>query len=74
MIEPAGRTRAAWPLVWLVCAVAALPVALGLFWLARDSGAARPLCGDRPGSHYPACQLPAPWGTGTSPTTGGFVP
>jgi hypothetical protein len=78
MAEPdatRGRVRAARPVVWLAGAALAFPAAIGLFWLARDSGAARPLCGDRPGSYYPSCQLPAPFGAGAPPTTtGGFQP
>jgi hypothetical protein len=61
-------------LLWLVVAVVAFPAALGLFWVARDHGSAAPLCGDRPGVHYPVCQLPAPWGVGSTPTTKGFTP
>jgi len=68
------RSRAAVPIVWLVAAVVAFPASLGVFWLTRDSGLARPLCGDRPGLHYPVCQLPAPFGTGSPPTTRGFQP
>jgi len=72
---PAARPgRGAWPLASLLVAVAAFPASIGAFWWARDSGAARPLCGDRPGVHAPVCQLPAPWGTGSPPTTRGFQP
>ena len=69
-----SRSRSGWPAAWVALAVASVPAAFGLFWLARDSGAAKPLCGDRPGIHYPACQLPPPWGTGAPPTTSGFTP
>jgi hypothetical protein len=68
------RHAGQWPVAWLVAAVAMVPASIGVFWLARDSGVARPLCGDRPGVHYPACQLPAPWGTGAPPTTSAFTP
>ncbi len=68
------RRRARWPLAWMAVAVAAVPASIGVFWAARDSGAARPLCGDRPGRYYPGCQLPAPWGTGAPPTTSPFTP
>jgi hypothetical protein len=68
------RSRAAVPVVWLIVAVVAFPASLGVFWLTRDSGLARPLCGDRPGLHYPVCQLPVPFGTGSPPTTRGFQP
>jgi len=66
--------RLRWPVAWVVAAVVALPASLGLFWLARGSGAATPICGDRPGSHYPVCSLPSPWGTGAPPTTSAFTP
>ena len=69
-----GRARLRWPVAWAVVAAIAVPASLGAFWLARDSGAAVPICGDRPGSHYPACSLPAPWGTGAPPTTSAFTP
>jgi len=69
-----GGDRARWPVAWIAAALLAVPASLGLFVLARDSGAARPLCGDRPGRYYPACQLPAPWGTGAPPTTTAFTP
>jgi hypothetical protein len=74
--RPARRQLAPGRLVWLAGVVLAFPAALGVFWLARDTGASRPLCGDRPGSHYPAaCQLPAPFGSGPPTTTaGGFQP
>lgn len=62
------------PVVWMAAAVVAVPLSFGGFWLARHSGAAQPLCGDRPGTHYPVCQLPPPWGTGAPPTTSAFVP
>ena len=61
-------------LIWLAVAVVAFPVAVGLFWAARHDGSAAPLCGDRPGVHYPVCQLPAPWGGGPTQTTRGFTP
>jgi hypothetical protein len=72
--QHAGHPGRQWPLGWMAAAVAMVPASIGLFWWARDSGAARPLCGDRPGVHYPACQLPAPWGTGAPPTTSAFTP
>jgi len=64
------RTAAA----WLAVAVAAFPAAIGVFWAARHDGSATPLCGDRPGVHYPVCQLPPPWGVRPTPTTAGFTP
>ncbi len=70
---PPRRTARALALV--IAALLAFPLAFGAFWVARESGAAHPLCGDRPGSHYPACALPPPFGTGAPPTTAtGFQP
>ena len=77
MDDPAPRPPRAGPgrpVGWLVVAAVAFPLSFGLFWLARDSGSARPQCGDRPGRFYPACPLPPPFGTGAPPTTAGYQP
>jgi hypothetical protein len=68
------QARMAVPVGWLIVAIAAFPASIGVFWLTRHTGSARPLCGDRPGLHYPVCQLPPPFGIGSPPTTRGFQP
>jgi len=61
--------------ICVVIVLLAVPAAAGAFWVARGTGFAAPVCGDRPGRRYPSnCTLPAPFGSGAPPTTSAFQP